>query len=117
MDVDALEQIDAESRKGNKFVSRYKATKSLSDRYGCKRKLQSGRSWKSERAAAIEAALEKQNAPQQAPIPQAPFAVTPYSPPVPCHRPDEMACNLPNLTRLNPKMLVVSAFLTANGIT
>ena len=117
MDVDALEQIDAEPTVKAMLVSRFKATKSLSDVLRLKKEIEDRAKLEAERAAAIEAArLEKQNAPQQAPIPQAP-AVTPYSPPVPVTASDEMACVTYRIYAPESKMAMLEAYLTANGIT
>ena len=117
MDVDALEQIDAEPTVKAMLVSRFKATKSLSDVLRLKKEIEDRAKLETERAAAIEAArLEKQNAPQQAPVPQAP-AVTPYSPPVPVTASDEMACVTYRIYAPESKMAMLEAYMTANGIT
>lgn len=119
MDVDALEQIDADPTVKAMLVSRFKQTKSLSDVLRLKKEIEDRAKLEAERAAAIEAAkLEKQNAPQQAPqpIPQAPTAI-PYSPPVPVTASDEMACVTYRIFAPESKMAMLEAYLTANGIT
>jgi len=114
MDVEALNQIDAEPTVKAMLASRYKQTKSLSDVLRLKKEIEDRAKLEAERATAIEAAkLEKQNA--QPVVPIAPIAA--YALPVPAPVSDEMACVTYRIYAPESKLAMLEAYLTANGFT
>lgn len=113
MDVEALNQIDAEPTVKAMLASRYKQTKSLSDVLRLKKEIEDRAKLEAERAAAIEAEkMETRSAP---PPPQQ--AVLPYSPPVPDAVSDEMACVTYRIYAPESKLAALEAYLTANAFS
>lgn len=120
MDVDALEQIDADPTVKAMLVSRFMQTKSLSDVLRLKKEIEDRAKLESERAAAIEAA--KQAAPSQlsespvtVPVAAPSPVVMPYSAPQTAS--DEMTCITYRIYATEGKMAQLEAYMTANGIT
>jgi len=120
MDVDALEQIDADPTVKAMLVSRFKQTKILSDVLRLKKEIEDRAKLEAERSAAIEAA--KQAAPSQ--LSESPVTV-PVAAPAPVVVPysasqtafDEMTCITYRIYATDGKMAQLEAYMTANGIS
>ena len=117
MDVDALEQIEAEPTVKAMLVSRYKSTKSLSDVLRLKKEIEDRAKLEAERAAAIEAAKQaKIDAPVVSPPVVAPVPVIPpYSAQQAAS--NEVTCITYRIYATEGKMAQLEAYMTANSIS